>query len=72
MTRKKRGRIFKIRRRLVIVIIQLNEQTIGLLRSGTGKIGQEVLRIINDIRAIEVFYHERGISLVSVKMSLTP
>lgn len=48
-------------------LLKLDENNIQKYKSGAGKIGQDVLKIIADIQAIEDFYYSKNISIVLVK-----
>lgn len=48
-------------------LLKLDENNIQKYKSGAGKTGQDVLKIIADIQAIEDFYYSKNISIVLVK-----
>ena len=48
-------------------LLKLDENNIQKYKSGAGKTGQDLLKIIADIKAIETFYYSKNISIVLVK-----
>ena len=48
-------------------LFKLDENNIQKYKSGAGKTGQDILKIIADIKAIEEFYYTKNISIVLVK-----
>ena len=48
-------------------LFKLDENNIQKYKSGAGKTGQDLLKIIADIKAIETFYYTKNISIVLVK-----
>ena len=48
-------------------LFKLDENNIQKYKSGAGKTGQDLLKIIADIKSIETFYYTKNISIVLVK-----
>lgn len=48
-------------------LFKLDENNIQKYKSGSGKTGKDILKIIADIKAIEEFYYTKNISIVFVK-----
>lgn len=48
-------------------LLKLDENNIQKCKSGAGKTGQDVLKIIADVKAIEEFYYSKNVSVVLVK-----
>ena len=45
-------------------LFKLDENNIQKYKSGAGKTGQDLLKIIADIKSIETFYYTKNISIV--------